>query len=181
MKKTLLTVATAAVAVTCLAWAQPPQGAKETVVIKEEAVPAKKAPVDRLPTPGAAPKPKVSRDPFVPGGAAPPPPPQDLKPPANVASATPKVDSGGATVIAPPPGTAPAPVIVAPEVTVKGILLSGKGNRAIVVGPNTTFIVKQGDKLGDYRVASITDKKVTFSFKDKKFPIKIDDEFGGKK
>lgn len=180
MKKTLLTVATAAVAVTCLAWAQPPQGAKETVVIKETAAPAAKAPKDKLPTPGAAPKPKVSRDPFVPGGApaetAGPPP---IAPPVPDKQDGNKPPDDGGKVI-PPPGPA-APVIVAPEVTVKGILLSAKGNRAIVVSPNTTFIVKQGDKLGDYKVASITAKKVTFSFKDKKFPIKIDDEFGAMK
>ncbi|MBT9581721.1 hypothetical protein IV102_00130 [bacterium] len=179
MKKTLLTVATAAVAVTCLAWAQPPQGAKETVVIKETAAPAAKPPAERLPTPGAAPKPKVSRDPFVPGGA-----PAETAGPPPIAAPTDKKgpekgpDDGSKTI--PPPGDA-APVIVAPEVTVKGILLSAKGNRAIVVSPNTTFIVKQGDKLGDYKVASITAKKVTFSFKDKKFPIKIDDEFGAMK
>ena len=78
MKKTLLTVAASAVAVSCLAWAQPPQGAKETVVIKEEA--SKKAPKEHLDAPGAAPKPQVKRDPFVEGGTASAPPPPELKP-----------------------------------------------------------------------------------------------------
>ena len=174
MKKTLLTVAFAAVAVTCLAWAQPPQGAKETVVIKEEAAPAKK-PVEKLPTPGSAPKPKVSRDPFVPGGG----PPEAAAAPVNKMEAPPPASAARDTNAPAVHSDQPAqPQIVAPEVSVKGILLSGKGNRAIVVGPNTTFIVKQGDKLGDYKVAAITQKTVTFSFKDKKFPIKIDDEFG---
>ena len=102
MKKTLLTVATAAVAVTCLAWAQPPQGAKETVVIKETAAPAAKAPKDKLPTPGAAPKPKVSRDPFVPGGApaetAGPPP---IAPPNPDKPDTPGKDPNAPVVIGP--------------------------------------------------------------------------------
>jgi Tfp pilus assembly protein PilP len=71
----------------------------------------------------------------------------------------------------------PVPQIAAPEVKVQGILLSGKGNRAIVVGPNSTFIVKQGDKLGDYKVASIADRRVVFSFKDKKFPVVMESEF----
>ncbi|MFN8609278.1 MAG: hypothetical protein U0931_17200 [Vulcanimicrobiota bacterium] len=174
MKKTLLTVAAAAVSVTCLAWAQPPQGAKETVVIKEENAAAKK-PKETLPTPGAAPKPKVARDPFVKGGEAPPPPPpmqEEKKGP----------DAGGdqAAVIK-GPATKPEPVVAAPEVEVKGILLGPRGNRAIVTGPTMTFIVKQGDKLGDYKVAQIDRKAVVFTFKNKKFPIKLEDEFAAKK
>lgn len=174
MKKTLLTVVGAAVAFTCLAWAQPPQGAKETVVIKEEAAPAKAQPKETLPSPGSAPKPKVNRDPFVHGAAAapPPPPPTPDKTEANTQG---KSEPGkGEAVIT---DKQPQVIVPAPEVKVQGILLSGKGNRAIVVGPNTTFIVKQGDKLGDYKVASITNKQVVFAFKDKKFPIKLESEF----
>jgi hypothetical protein len=173
MKKTLLTVAAAAVSVTCLAWAQPPQGAKETVVIKEEAAAAKK-PKETLPAPGAAPKPKVARDPFVKGGEAPPPPPP-MKP----------EEKGKEDPNKPPeikgPGEKVVPIVAAPDVTVKGILLGPRGNRAIVTGPTMTFIVKQGDKLGDYKVANIDRKSVVFSFKNKKFPIKLEDEFAAAK
>jgi len=176
MKKTLLTVAAAAVAVTCLAWAQPPQGAKETVVIKEDSATTKKT-RDTLPTPGSAPRPKVSRDPFVKGGGGgeAPPPPMDTK--ASVNAPPPEIKSGGDLTnqkALPPP-------VAAPDVSVKGILLGPRGNRAIVAGPTMTFIVKQGDKLGDYRVSHIDRKMVVFTFKTKKFPIKIEDEFSAKK
>lgn len=173
MKKTLLTVAAAAVSVTCLAWAQPPQGAKETVVIKEESAATKK-PKETLPTPGAAPKPKVARDPFVKGGEAPPPPPplSDNKDPKPDPNKPPEIKGGDAK---------PVPVIAAPDVAVKGILLGPRGNRAIVTGPTMTFIVKQGDKLGDYKVAHIDRKSVVFTFKNKKFPVKLEDEFSAAK
>ena len=177
MKKTLLTVAAAAVAVTCLAWAQPPQGAKETVVIKEEAAAAKK-PKESLPAPGSAPKPKVPRDPFVKGGgggdAAVAPPPMQTKEAAKPA----EIKSGGPELTNP---KKEEPVVAAPDVSVKGILLGPRGNRAIVAGPSMTFIVKQGDKLGDYKVARVDRKMVVFTFKNKKFPVKLDDEFAAKK
>jgi len=175
MKKTLLTVAAAAVAVTCLAWAQPPQGAKETVVIKEENAAAKK-PKETLPTPGSAPKPKVARDPFVKGGGGgdAPPPPMDTK--AADSNKPAEIKPGGALTNTPAP-----PPVAAPDVSVKGILLGPKGNRAIVSGPTMTFIVKQGDKLGDYKVSHIDRKMVVFTFKTKKFPIKLEDEFAAKK
>ena len=175
MKKTLMTVAAAAVAVTCLAWAQPPQGAKETVVIKEESAAAKK-PKESLPTPGAAPKPKVARDPFVKGGGGgdtpPPPPPMTAKDakPAEIKPRGPELTN---KPVEPP--------VAAPDVSVKGILLGPRGNRAIVAGPTMTFIVKQGDKLGDYKVARVDRKMVVFTFKSKKFPVKLDDEFAAKK
>ena len=177
MKKTLLAVASAAVAVTCLAYAQPPQGAKETVVIKEESTATTKKPKESLPSPAAAPKPRVARDPFVKGGGggdAPPPPPPKMEP----------KDEGGAAAKPGGPALTNAPVeppVAAPDVAVKGILLGPRGNRAIVSGPTMTFIVKQGDKLGDYRVAHIDRKSVIFTFKTKKFPIKLEDEFAAKK
>lgn len=175
MKKTLLTVAAAAVALTCLAQAQPPQGAKETVVIKEESTAAKK-PKETLPAPGAAPKPRVARDPFVKGGgggeAAAPPPMQTKE------TKTAEVKAGGPELSNQKP---PEPEVAAPDVKVNGILLGPRGNRAIVAGPSMTFIVKQGDKLGDYKVARVDRKMVVFTFKNKKFPIKIEDEFAAKK
>ncbi|MBX3166146.1 MAG: hypothetical protein KF760_01995 [Candidatus Eremiobacteraeota bacterium] len=173
MKKTLLTVASAAVAVTCLAWAQP-QGAKETVVIKEESAAAKK-PKETLPSPGAAPKPKVARDPFVKGGGG----GETAPPPMETRDAGPAVVKPGGPELT---NQKPAePAVAAPDVAVKGILLGPRGNRAIVAGPTMTFIVKQGDKLGDYKVAHIDRKSVVFTFKTKKFPIKLEDEFAAKK
>lgn len=175
MKKTLLTVAGAAVAVTCLSWAQPPQGgAKETITVTGESTPAKKPPKESLPAPGSAPKPKVTRDPFVQGGGG-----EEAAPAPVAANPTP------AAAAAPPPpdmhknqpGKKPEkvePPVAAPQVTINGIVLSPRGNQAIVKGPSTTFLVKQGDKLGDYTVASIDQKRVLFTFKDKKFPIAKD-------
>lgn len=175
MKKSLLTVAAAAVALTCLVQAQPPQGAKETVVIKEESAAAKK-PKETLPAPGTAPKPKVVRDPFVKGGgggeAAAAPPPMQTKDTKTA------VVKPGAELTNQKP---PEPEVAAPDVKVTGILLGPRGNRAIVAGPNMKFIVKQGDKLGDYRVAHVDRKTVVFTFKNKKFPIKLEDEFSAKK
>lgn len=178
MKKTLLVATAVAAAVTCLAWAQPPQGAKETVVIKEEAA-AKKPPKETLPNPSAAPKPKVNRDPFVEGGG---PVSKDTEaPPIKTPDTPPKIEKKDPNDVTLKDPKKPEVKIAAPQVTLKATLLSAKGNKAIVVGPNTTFIVKQGDKLGDYKVAQITQKQITFTFKDKKFPIKLEDEFAGKK
>ena len=64
-----------------------------------------------------------------------------------------------------------------PDVTVQGILLSHTGNRAILSSPKQTYMVRQGDKLGDYKVASVAEKTVVFSFKDKTFKLKLKDEF----
>lgn len=173
MHKSHFLVLVSALAFTGLAWSQPPQGAKETVVIKEEAAPVKVPAKESLPRPGAAPKPKVNRDPFVHGAAAapPPPPPRDTQQAEEkkVATSEEKTNSKVTKEL--------VPQIAAPEVKVQGILLSGKGNRAIVVGPNSTFIVRQGDKLGDYKVARIGDRKVVFSFKDKQFPVAMESEF----
>lgn len=72
---------------------------------------------------------------------------------------------------------APAPEIPPPQVTVQGILLSGTGNRAILQSPNQTYIVRTGDKLGDYKVDSVQNKYVVFRFKDKTFKLKLKDEF----
>lgn len=176
MNKTLLTVAAGTVALTCMAWAQP-QGAKETVVIKKETTTTKTS-AETLPA--RAVNPKVTRDPFTNGPVTAPPPPKITT--RAVTGGTPST----ARIVAPGGKAAPAApakeevVIAAPEVSVKGILSSRTGNRAIVQGPKMTFIVKRGDKLGDYRVANITNKAVVFTFKDKKFPVKLDNEFGAK-
>lgn len=177
MKKMMLRMAAASIAVTCLAWAQPPQGAKETVVIEESTATATKKPKETLPTPGSAPKPKVLRDPFAPPGVGlDTGKPADLKSKTDTPVAPPT--QGGETNVSDVPAE---PEVAAPEVEVVGIVLSPKGNHAIVKGPNSTFLVKTGDKLGDYRVAAVEKRAVVFKFKDKKFPIKMEDEFAPKK
>lgn len=177
MKKTLLMVASSAVALTLAAYAQGP-GAKDTVVIKKDVTTVKK---ETLAAPGSVPKPKVTRDPFFNTGAG---TASSLAPPpaaARAAVVTP-VSNPVQPRMAPAAPRPPKPIIARPKVTVQGIVSSGYGNRAIVQGPSSTFLVKPGDKLGDYRVASISPKVVTFTYKDKRFPIKLEDEFSaGKK
>ncbi len=75
---------------------------------------------------------------------------------------------------------APAETVAPPAVTVTGII-NGPQNRAILTSPNQSYIVKVGDKLGDYRVSGITAKAVLFKFKDKTFKIVMEDEFTAKK
>lgn len=73
-------------------------------------------------------------------------------------------------------------IVPAPEVTITGIVKTGKGHQAIVQSSSGSYIVSPGQKLGDYRVASITDTAVTFTNTGKKFKILIDSPFGlGKK
>ena len=61
-----------------------------------------------------------------------------------------------------------------PTIDVRGILSSPGGSRAILTGPHRTFIVQQGDRLGDYRVANIDSSGVTLAFKNQRFhcPLK---------
>lgn len=174
MKKKMLTVAATALAATCLVWAQPPQGAKETVVIKED---AKTATVkkDTLPSPAAAPRPRVTRDPFVKGGSGTAPVATTPVQPPKVTSVATPGNAAGPTVIKPK-----EPPVEPPKVTVNGILMSGTGRQAIVVSPNNTFLVRVGQKLGDYRVSHIDRKQVVFTHKGKKFPIKLENEFAAK-
>jgi hypothetical protein len=173
MKKNLLLATVAAATLGSLAWAQPP-AAKDTITVNKEA-PKAAPPKESLPTPGSAPKPKLSRDPFVEGGGGGEAAPAPLKPEAQAkAQAAP----GGAVEIKDPKDKGPQ--IAAPEVELKGVVISPRGNKAIIQGPKMTFIVKAGDKLGDYKVASIDKRQVVFAFKDKKFPIKMKDEFDAK-
>lgn len=56
------------------------------------------------------------------------------------------------------------PTCPPPPVTVKGIVLSARGNQAMLETPSRTLTVRQGDKLGDYRVEKIEARGVTFRF-----------------
>lgn len=64
-----------------------------------------------------------------------------------------------------------------PDVTVTGIVQGTGGSRAIISGPEQSYIVGVGDKLAEYRVLAISPKAVTFGFKGHKFKVKIQDEF----
>ena len=68
--------------------------------------------------------------------------------------------------------------IPAPEVTISGIVRSGSGNQAIISTANGTRVITTGQKLGDYRVAAIGDKSVSFSYGGGKiFKVPMDSEF----
>lgn len=69
--------------------------------------------------------------------------------------------------------------IPAPEVKVTGIVMSGSGNQAIISTDVGTRMISTGQKLGDYKVSSISNKKVVFSYGgDKFFDVPLEPEFG---
>ncbi len=146
--------------------AQPPQ-TSGTVDIKAEA----KKPKAAEPVGLTQPKIVNRRDPFVKGEA---PVPVRTNNNKTTSTVVPKANKAGK-----PAEKAPEVVVPPPAVTIHGIITSGSGNRAILASPNQTYIVRAGDKLGDYRVASVQAKMVVFSYKDKTFKIKLEDEFGG--
>lgn len=169
-----------------VAQAQPPTGAKAPIEIKEEA--PKKAPEAAAPKEAAGQKKAVStRDPFVnysaSGGGV-----VTKTEGAGSSDLVKKNDKKDAAKKADPAKPAVKEVeIPPPAVTVQGIVLSGSGNRAILTSPNQTYIVRTGDKLGDYKVDKVEAKTVIFRFKDKTFKLTMADEFsaagksGGKK
>ena len=63
---------------------------------------------------------------------------------------------------------------IAPQIDVKGIVTSPYGARAILAGPQRTFIVKKGDRLGDYQIANIDHSGVTFAFGNHKWHRSLD-------
>ncbi|MCA9790731.1 MAG: hypothetical protein KC910_03020 [Candidatus Eremiobacteraeota bacterium] len=65
-----------------------------------------------------------------------------------------------------------------PAVTISGIVSSGGGRMAILTSPDQSHIVRVGDKVGEYRVAGISERAVTFKIKDQTFKIIMEDEFG---
>jgi hypothetical protein len=72
-----------------------------------------------------------------------------------------------------------APVIKPPPVSVTGIVESRRGNMAILKSPTQVYIVRSGDKLGDYHVTSIGRHTVAFAYKDKTFKLPLESEFPG--
>lgn len=174
---------------------QPPaSGAQGSVTITDEE--KAKAGAEAAPAPGAEAAPKIqvpkqavtNRDPFVyqlgetvkvtRKKVVATPPPRAAKA-GEAASAK---DAAGAAK-AGKAGTAEKAEVVTvapPAVTVTGII-NGPSNRAILTSPNQSYIVKVGDKLGDYKVSGITAKAVLFKYKDKTFKVVMEDEFTAKK
>ena len=143
-------------------------GASEVVEIRQ----------DQKLTPAPKPAPVkgkhiAPRDPFVNQTSANLPPANTLTTPGKV---PPKVQPRQTER---PADTAKTPdPLPPPEVTVQGIILSASGNHGILSSPTRTYIVKAGDKLGDYRVEAVQAKNVVFRYKDKSFLIKLQDQFG---
>ena len=184
MRQTYLKATLSGLLLTALlapAYAQTPSGAKETITIKSEAEKKESAPASAAPAAGiSTPKMVNTRDPFVQGsvtdeGRGAVRTSTKLKPKEK------KEAGNDAAAEAAKKAAAAEAVIAAPQVNVSGIVLSHSGNRAILVSPNQTYIVKTGDKLGDYRVSEIGTKHVTFKYKDKAFKLKMEDEFSAKK
>ncbi len=64
-------------------------------------------------------------------------------------------------------------VQVAPKLNVLGLVTNSRQPKAIVAGEKSTFIVAQGDKLGDYRVAKIDRSGITLAFKHNRYQIPL--------
>ncbi len=75
----------------------------------------------------------------------------------------------------------PEVIVPAPEVTITGIVKSRGGHQAIINSGSNSHIVSAGQKIGDYRVAAITDTAVTFTNSGKSFKVPIESQFGLKK
>ncbi|MBX3171759.1 MAG: hypothetical protein KF760_30390 [Candidatus Eremiobacteraeota bacterium] len=61
----------------------------------------------------------------------------------------------------------------APKLNVLGLVTNSRQPKAIVAGEKSTFIVAQGDKLGDYRVAKIDRSGVTLAFKQNRYQFPL--------
>lgn len=99
-----------------------------------------------------------------------------VRPAASVARA-----NTGAVAAAVAAEAEPEVVVPAPEVTITGIVKSRGAHQAIINSGSNSHIVSAGQKIGDYRVASITDTAVTFTNSGKSFKIPIESQFGLKK
>ncbi|MBS2036970.1 hypothetical protein JST97_18410 [bacterium] len=61
----------------------------------------------------------------------------------------------------------------APQLNVLGLLTNSKQPRAIVAGNKNTYIVAQGDRLGDYRVARIDRSGITLAYRQLRYHCPI--------
>jgi hypothetical protein len=169
---------------------QPPaSGAQGSVTITEDE--KAKAGAEAAPAAGAEAAPKIqvpkqavtNRDPFVyqlgeqvqvkrkKVVAAPPP-----RKPGEAAASKDAAGAAAAAKGGKAKDAAPVVEVAPPAVTVTGII-NGPQNRAILTSPNQSYIVKVGDKLGDYKVSAISAKAVSFKYKDKTFKVVMEDEF----
>ena len=96
-----------------------------------------------------------------------------VRPPAGGAAARGNAAKGAAKN-APAEEVVEEVIVPAPEVTITGIVKSGGGHIAIVNSGTQSYMVSAGQKLGDYRVASITDTAVTFTHTGKAFKVPIE-------
>ena len=71
------------------------------------------------------------------------------------------------------PTVAKKPVEAPPAVAMQGLVQSATGSRAILKTEKHTFIVAQGDRVGDYTVAQVRPEGVTLKHKDQSFLIKF--------
>ena len=61
----------------------------------------------------------------------------------------------------------------APNINVLGLVTNSRQPKAIVAGEKTTFIVAQGDSLGEYRVAKIDRSGITLAYKQMRYHCPI--------
>lgn len=66
-----------------------------------------------------------------------------------------------------------ASAIPTPKLKVLGLVTHSRQPKAIVAGQNSTYIVSQGDKLGDYRVAKIDRSGITLALKQNRYHCPI--------
>lgn len=93
------------------------------------------------------------------------------------AAQTPPVDNDGG----PDAGdratpASPEVVVQKPDIKVTGIVRSGGTYRAILTGPENSYIVAPGEKLGAYSVSSITSNSVTLTYQNHKFTLPLEQE-----
>lgn len=73
----------------------------------------------------------------------------------------------------------PEVVVQKPDIKVTGIVRSGGSYRAILTGPENSYIVASGEKLGAYSVSSITANSVTLTYQNHKFTLPLEQESFG--
>ncbi|MEW6281623.1 MAG: hypothetical protein AB1758_23635 [Candidatus Eremiobacterota bacterium] len=166
------------------------EGASEVVDITDTTTAASPTPSEAA-TPAPLPRPvamDLERDPFenpmLGGGGSKPQPRVRPTGRPGASSGTGSKPAASTKPSAPGKGAA-AEVeeeeVPAPDVTVTGIVSGGGKYRAIVNGPEQSYIVSVGDKLAEYRITTISPKAVTFTYKGKSFKVKLQDEFAGQK
>lgn len=94
-------------------------------------------------------------------------------------SPTPPVDNDGGRDEGEGPPAKPEVVVQKPDIKVTGIVRSGGTYRAILTGPENSYIVAPGEKLGAYSVSSITSNTVTLTYQNHKFTLPLEQETFG--